>query len=278
MENSRISQWRQGSVLDTQAGREFLSSVVENSEDMVVIVASHDCDIASSPGREPFVEVVVGTPIPALGADTHAKTARRLHVSFQTAEGQTPVEFVATSKFSIPKEDLLKATPRAGWNLQAEDLITFQKWLAARYRRAAFADEFETRLKAKPARIDKKIAKILEVPSEHILSVLFEVDGGQELSRIGPDDIYELGITLLYDSTKDEPLAFEAAQKSAEAIELAFEKAYSRNGNWQNIKLLYCTPVSDNAMTIAQGRFLKQWRLDYMSLEEVPHEPILELE
>lgn len=278
MQNSRTSPWRQGLVLDTQTGKELLSAFVEYSERTVVIVASHDCDLASSSEIEPVVEVIVGVCIPALGADTHAKTARRLHISFQTADGEIPVEFLATKKFSVPKDSLLGTNPRAEWSLQAEDLITFQKWLAARYRRAAFADEFESRLKAKPARIDKKIAKILAVSSEHVLAVLFDVDEGREVSRNGPDDIYDLSITLLYDSSKNEPIAFQAAQDSADAIEEAFEKAYSEGGRWKNIRLLSCTPVSDNAMTIAQGRFLKQWRLDYMSLAEVPHEPVLEQE
>lgn len=275
MQNSRISPWRQGSILDTRTAQELLSAQFEDFDKRVVLVASHDCDIAST--SESVVEVIVGVLIPSLGADTHAKTARRLHIPLEAEAGQIAVEFLASNKFSVSKEALLKATPRVNWSIATEDLITFQKWLASRYRRAAFADEFEARLKAKPARLDRKIAKILEISSEHVLAVLFDVDSRQEFDRIGPDDIYDLGITLLYDSTKDEPLAYEAAETSAKAIEAAFEKAFSVDGTWKNIRLLYCEPVSDNAMTIAQCRFLKQWRLDYMSLE-VPHEASLELD
>lgn len=276
MQNSRISPWRQGSIVDAKTAHELLSANFADFNERVLIVASHDCDIASS--SESVVELIVGTVIPALGADTHAKTARRLHIPIDTPEGRIAVEVLASRKFPVPKDVLFIEAPRTKWSLATEDLITFQKWLAARYRRAAFADEFETRLKAKPARLDRKISKILEASSEHVLSVLFDVDSGQELDRDGPDDVYELGITLLYDSTKDEPVAYEAAAASAMAIEAAFERAFSVDGKWKNIRLLYCDPVSDSAMTIAQCRFLKQWRLDYMSLEEVPHESVLELE
>lgn len=274
-EQSRESPWRQGMVFDDQTILTLLPTWARCFDQTVVVVASHDCDIASSPKNEPVIEVIVGQRITALGADTHAKTARRLHIEFQTPDGPIAVELVATNKVPVPKDALLQASPLAAWQLSVEDLVTLQLWLAARYRRAAFADEFERRLKAKPARLDKKIAKSLDVPSEHVLAVFFEVDDGSETHRNGPDDVYDLRITLLYDSTKDEPAAYEATQKAAVAIEDSFEKAFCEGGVWKNIRLMSCIPVSDSAMTVAQSRLMKQWRLDYISLEEAPHESML---
>jgi hypothetical protein len=217
-EQSRESQWRQGMVLDERSINYLLPTLTECLERTIVVVVSHDCDIASSLGNEPEIEIIVGQEITALGADTNAKTARRLHIDFHTPNGPIAVELLAKNKATVSKESLLHFSPKADWKLSPSDLVTLQLWLAARYRRAAFADEFESRLKAKPARLDKKIAKSLEAPSEYVLAVFFDVDDGTETNRSGPDDIYDLRITLLYDSTKDELAAYEATLKAAGQI------------------------------------------------------------
>lgn len=103
----------------------------------------------------------------------------------------------------------------------------------------------------------------------------FDVDGGTEQQRAGPDDVYELRITLLYDSTLDEPTAYDAAEKAARAIEDAFEAALCKEGVWKNIRLESCADISDSVMTIAQSRMLKQWPLDHMSLDAEPQQPML---
>jgi hypothetical protein len=214
------------------------------------------------------VEVIVGKRILALGADANAKTARRLHIGFATGEGPIAVELQATGKRLLQKDAVLATPPRSGWSLTPQENVTLQKWLAARYHHSAFANEFERRLKEKPAKLDRKIAKTLEEAGEHILAVYFEVDEGSEIPRINADDAYRLNITLLYDSMQDEPAAYDAASKAAEKIENAFESAFCRAGAWTNIQLLSCLPMSDSAMTVAQTRLLKQWRLDYVSLED----------
>lgn len=275
-EQSRDTPWRQGLVLEQQVAIDLGLIAPDRADQSVVVMVTHDCDIASDASREPDVEVIVGQRIPALGADTNAKTARRLHIAFATSQGPVAVELQATGKVARPKPAVLSTQPRLDWKLAAECQVTLQKWLASRYYRSAFADEFERRLKEKPARLDLKIAKALVEPSEHILAVLFDVDGGTENHRIGADDVYELHIVLLYDSTKNEPTAFDAAQKAADVIESAFEKAFCQAGTWINIRLLSCLPVSDDAMTVAQSRMLKQWRLEHVSLQADPQEPMLD--
>ena len=99
---------------------------------------------------------------------------------------------------------------------------------AARYHRAAFVEEFERRLKAKPGKLDQKIVKAMDEAGRHVLAVLFDVDSGQEVERQGADNVYELRICLLYDSVDDEPTAYEAARKAADEIEKAFEAALQR--------------------------------------------------
>jgi hypothetical protein len=265
-----ITEWRQGHVLEDEAVGEFGLVSSAGPDNTVVIVISHDCDITADAAREPMVEVVIGRRIDRLGADTNAKTARRLHLPFLRDGIEIPVEFEITTKTSLEKEAFLAAKPRADMTLSAKGRVTLQYWLAARYHRAAFPEEFERRLKAKPGKLNDKIVRAMENAGQHVLAIYFDLDSGEEQERNGPDDVYELRITLLYDSQIDEEAAFASARMAADAIEKAFESALWSNGKWRDISLLSCDTASDNAMSVAASRMLKQWPLNHMSLKEDP--------
>lgn len=267
--------WRQGNVLSNDSAAAGGLTLGEPVEKAVVVVISHDCDIACNSTAEPLVEVIVGQRIERIGGDAHAKTARRLHVSFDADGAEVPVELHVSRKATVQKDVLLRHAPRADLRLSPSNLLTLQMWLAARYHRAAFADEFEARLKAKPARLDRKIATAMDEAGEHVLAVLFDVDEGKEVVRQVADDPYRLRMVILYDSQKNEPDAYAAAQKAAHSIEAAFEAALCRDGKWSDIQLLSCDVVSDEAMTVAESRNYKRWRLDYVSLEDQPQQSML---
>jgi hypothetical protein len=270
-----ITNWRQGHVLADEAAAQFGLVSTAGSNNTVVVVVSHDCDITADAAREPLIEVIIGRRIDRLGADANAKTVRRLHLPFLQGDAEVPVELEITTKTALKKEAVLAAPPRADLTLSPKARITLRHWLAARYNRSAFPEEFEARLKAKPAKLNEKIVKAMNEASEHVLAVYFDLDKGEENERNGPDDVYELTITLLYDSEEDEEAAHAAAEKAADAIETAFEAAMFFNGKWRDIELLSCDTVSDNAMSVAGSRMLKQWRLDHMSLKEDPPQVML---
>jgi hypothetical protein len=274
-EQTRATPWRQGFMLNPQSAVE-LELVAENDRDTrFVVVVTQDCDIVSDAIREPQIEIIISKRIARLGADANAKTARRLHIEYQTTNGTMVLELNATEKQSIQKGKLLTTQPNSDWSLLPEGLLTLQKWLASRYYRAAFDDEFQSRMKAKGNRLGRKLVKALDAPGKYILAVFFDVDGGAENSRAGPDDVYQLRITLLYDSTQDEPVAYEATSNAAREIEEAFSHSFFEDGNWKNIQLLSCSPMSDSVMTVADSRLLKQWPLDHMSLDADPQQPTL---
>ena len=265
-----ITEWRQGHVLADEAVAEFELVSSAGADNTVVVVVSHDCDITADAAREPMVEVVIGHRIDRLGADANAKTARRLHLPFLRGETEVPVEFQIATKTALKKDAVLATKPRADMTLSAKGRVTLQHWLAARYYRAAFPEEFEARLQAKPGKLNEKIVKAMDEAGQHVLAVYFDLDKGEEHERNGPDDVYELRITLLYDSEKDEESAHAAAQKAADAIENAFEAALCSNDKWRDINLMSCDTASDNALSVAASRMLKQWPLNHMSLKEDP--------
>ena len=272
---SRETYWHQGSVLPDNASEVLALSHPESPERTFVVVISHDCDLAADPEREPLVELVTGRIIDAIKADSHAKSARRLQIEFQGLQGPIAVELLATHKSFVQKSDLAPFDPRADVNLDAQGLSILQRWLAARYRRAAFPDEFERRLKE--ARLPRRIEKALNAAGKHVIAVFFDVDGGEDIQRNGPDDFYRLGIYLLYDTTQNEPEAEAATRSASDQIEEAFEKAFrSKDNSWRNIRLEYCDVMSDQALSYGNSLHFKQWRLEHISLEDDPPQALLE--
>lgn len=245
---SRETPWRQGNVLPDDASKALALSHPECPERTFVVVISHDCDLAADPDREPFVELVTGRVIDAIKADSHAKSARRLQIEFHGPQGLLAAELSAVHKAFVKKDDLAPFDPRTDASLDAQGLSILQRWLAARYRRAAFPDEFERRVKE--AKMPRRIEKALDTAGKHVVAVFFDVDGGEDFQRNGPDDLYRLGIYLLYDTGQNESDAEAAARSAADDIEKAFESAFQiQDKVWRNIRLEYCRVVADQAMS-----------------------------
>jgi len=258
-EAKRQFSWRQGEVLSDEAAK----ALGLYTDGAFIVVISHDCDLAAIVEKEPECEVIIGRRIDKLGADSYAKTARRLHIEYLTEAEPVVLEMLATAKRSLKKADLFATSPRDDMWLDGQGIAILQRWLAARYHRAGFPEAFEARLRA--AKIPgkrsflKKIEDILADGGNHIRALLFDLDQGTNSERDTPDDVYELGIVVLYDSLRDEPTAAAAAAKAAEELEKLFEAAFrTAEHGWQNICLKYCDPISDSAITVAQREMLRQ--------------------
>ena len=268
--------WRQGHLLGNDAVEYLGLHQAVMSDQTLVIVASHDCDLAQAPEGEPLVEVVVGRlTMEKDGNCTHAKNARKLHVEF-AGTAVFWVEFEATAKRSIEKHALNDFAPRTEAHLSPENHIIFQMWLASRYRRSAFPDEFERRLTLKEFKLHEKIAKAVKPHGELIAGVFFDVDEGAEVTRDGLSDTYTLDITILHSADPDFDAAEKAASTAAKAIEKAFkDKLFDPTKTWQHIELRSCDPVSESVLTYQQFKQLKRWRLEHLSLAAEPQQPLL---
>jgi len=272
---NRDTPWRQGHLLGSDAVAALGLGHATEPEKTVVIVASHDCDLAQAAEGEPNIEVVIGRLVTDKdGNCTHAKNARKLHIEF----GDAVVfwaEFEATAKVSIDKLKLNDFGPCADAPLSAENHAIFQMWLASRYRRSAFPDEFERRLTSKQFKLHEKIAKAVKPHGELIAGVFFDVDGGEEFAREGPDDTYILDIIILHAADPDFDAAEKAAIAAAEAIKTAFEeKLFNPSKTWQHIELGSCDAISESVLTYQQFKLLKRWRLDHISLAAAPQQSV----
>jgi len=272
---NRDTPWRQGHLLNSDAIDALRLRHPVAPDHTIVIVASHDCDLAQTPEGEPGIEVVVGhLLVDKDGNCTHAKNARKLQVEFSGAAAFW-VEFEAPAKVQIDKRALNAYAPRLEAQLSSESLAIFQMWLASRYRRSAFSDEFERRL-TKKTKLAEKIANAVRPHGALISGLFFDVDEGVELTRDGPGDTYTLDITILHAVEPDFAAAESAAETAAKAIEKAFkEKLFDPTKSWQQIELRSCEPVSESVLTYHQFKQLKRWRLEHISLAAEPQQPVL---
>jgi hypothetical protein len=267
----RKTPWRQGKLITAVDCIKLELCSEADGEKTLVVVASHDCDLTQSPDNEPIVEVIIGKITTDVDGNlSHAKNTRRLQLAFH---GDMPVvgEFEAIKKTTVSKADLAGFEPREDLVLSPENATTFQHWLASRYRRSAFPDEFEEKLKE--AKLIDKISKAVKPHAEDISGVFFDVDGGQEIVHADADDTYQLDIIILYPAEPTPEKSQKAAEVVRQKINDAFEMAlYKPYGKWQYIELRYCDVVSEEVLTYKQFKQLKRWRLDHMSLIAIPQQ------
>jgi hypothetical protein len=271
--------WRQGNILSTDAINFFSIHLPEAEQESYVVIVSHDCDLSATVDKEPYAEFLIGQKIPKLGSDSYGKNARRLHIQYQTESEPLTLALSAVSKGLINKADLYKFEPRKDLRLDGYGIQILQQWLASRYKRAAFPEAFEERLRSVsiPGKDSflKKIEVLLSEGGEHIRALLFDLDSGNDVERQESTDLYQLGVYVLYNSLLNEPEAAEAAKRLAESLEDLFSKAFNNGQEWSGLELIYCDPISDSSLTVAQQQLLKIWRLEHMSMREDPPQVML---
>jgi len=273
MANERNTLWRQGHVLSEEAANALNLKHHEFPEKTLVIIVSHDCDLAN--GQEIYFEAVIGIKIEkADGNFTHAKNARKLHLDFKLDDKTIIIELIA-DKTKLLKRALAEYRPEARFQLESRNKDILQRWLAVRYRRAAFSDLFNTKLKE--TGLDNQLSKILRPFGSYIAAIFFDVDFGEEIDKENSDDPYVLSIIILY-TTDNYEEAYAGAMQAKQKIERVFkEKLINKDSNqWEHIELKDCEVMSDEALTYRQSTFFKQWRLEHISLREDPAQPMIE--
>jgi hypothetical protein len=269
--------WRQGHALtaETVSALQLLPEG-RSADSVVVLIISHDCDIASDPSTEPIIEAIAGTKV--AGSDgnfTNGKNSRRLHLNATEADAAIWIELIAGARVMIPKADLAKHAPCSKISLSPADKNRLQVWLAARYRRSAFPDKFDFQLSK--TGVYERLAKILKPLDDHVIAVFFDVDEGDEREHADEGDPFTLTIDLLY-STEIDPATAEAATlKACEEIAQAFrDRCFdAKTKTWKAVELLGCSAISDQALTYADSLKLKRWNADHISLRAEPAKPMI---
>ncbi len=247
----KATELRQGFFFSAEVKDKIIEASVDlkprNKENSVIIIVSQDCDIVNNTSKEPFVEFIYGRIIEGEpnGNFINGKNPRTLHIKISS----TTYEFVIHDRFRVYKKNIEEINNDETYNkLQSDNLDILKKWIAKRYTRAAFPDEFNKRLKDN--HIDKQIVKT-EI-SKGVSCVLIDIPE----EEYPPGRAYEPHIIVV----TPEPIEEEKENQIREVYEKGF---FFENKIYPDIKIL---PEDD--ITIKILRRYKRWDMDFYSLSE----------
>lgn len=266
---TRDTPWRQGHVLSPEAVIHLELASAESAQQVRAVVISHDCDLANDNlDAEPEVEVLVGGVAAALNGNfAWGKSPRTLHLQVQKAEGTEVLELVQTTKRRVLKTALAKFLPSAEYSMDQPGLSTLRSWLATRYNRAAFADNFVKRLGA--AQADERLARLLKSSGDLISFVYFRMEGGHTVEREDGDP-YAFNIVLVFAPGDDAEASADRADELAEKVEADLQ---GRLKDPSSVVLTSCIAISEDDVSVGQAKVLTQWRLEHMTLRADEPQP-----
>jgi len=262
---ARDTDWRQGDLLTREAAA-ALGLVAAVDEERRVIVITHDCDLPH--GSELCVEVIVAEMVvkedPQL---SYAKNPRRLHLAYEGINAAPLIlELRHGDRRSVPKGDFAeRAVKDHSLALPIDAKRILKQWLAARYGRPAFPNEFEERLRK--GKVERKIAKILEPDAKYLVGLFFDL-GEQRGTEAVEGEPYALTVSVVYDANEGGADARGAAERVAMQLRELFENTYGKPDVATEIALDACEAVADTYLTLADLRRVDQWRLEYISLRD----------
>jgi hypothetical protein len=270
------TDWRQGDVLTTDGARTLGLAHPESADDTAVVIISHDCDIVQNNNVEPTIEAIIGREIDKPdGNYSNAKGARTLHLPFTAgSDSSILIELSATLKRQIDKSALFAQKPTVTVKPSLDERRILQRWLAIRYFRSAFPDEFVARLDKYG--IDERIKKIFATSQSYLTAIYVDLDEGREIEREGEQDLYLLSIYLVHTIEPDLVAAAAAAQAVKAQIDDLFERRCKKNGQWVGIQLEGCYVYSMTEITLDVADKLKRWNTDYLSLRTQPQSPMIQ--
>lgn len=247
--------WRQGSLLEAAAATHagVNPGSLDGAQDLVLI--SHSCDVVHHDlDKEPFAEFIPRVRVDAVDGNlTFAKSPRVL----QVAGGTGAYELTMARRITIPRDALAGIDPSG--QLSDDECVVLRRWLASRYARAAFADEFNQRLR--PAQ--NSISRRLKADGERLSGLYLAVDG----SELPPEVTYEISIVGTMREADHEHA--EDRLKCQHALNDVMGAIQDR---CPGISVLDAVLVSESDVTLADLRVLSRWDYDSLSLRNEPPE------
>ncbi|MFY9852730.1 MAG: hypothetical protein WAK26_02485 [Terracidiphilus sp.] len=185
---------RQGSILPRSLRDQLGLPDLKDNPDPVLIVISHDCDLFHK--DEPYVELIAGQSKDELKSGfANGQSPRTLHLEFEHNGKKKVLELSGFNKVRVDKKMLVGVDPDPDATLTAKDLNnTLQAWLAARYKRAAFPDDLNTRMKPIKEKLSSADPKAIRgtwmryEPEDNHLS------RGGTIRALGEDCVLDVGV------------------------------------------------------------------------------------
>jgi hypothetical protein len=147
---------------------------------MAFIVISHDCDLTNdSFEKEPQVELLAVRPATKQALRLQGRDPRCLQIPIEGAPDGSLLEARAHDRFFVDRQVLLGHSPHLGKRLGDHSRRRLADWLAKRYSRVAFPDEFNRRLQPAQEEI-KKLFRQHGDPISELFLTLVDTDLPEE--------------------------------------------------------------------------------------------------
>jgi hypothetical protein len=179
--------WRQGSVLDQDTVSAAGLPLTEASEEYYVIL-THSCDLTRSEANTERKIEVVRARVPSrdenLGNFKSAKNPRM--IVFQANVSDETVDLIAgieTREF-VDRSLLINYRPHAQVRVPGESVQMLARWMARRYSRPAFPNEFNRRLRP----ILEKFGRLAKRCGKDFSEIRISLSSWDELE---PNQIYQ---------------------------------------------------------------------------------------
>jgi hypothetical protein len=227
-------------------------SPFEFQDDELAILVSHDCDIVHRDLRnEPTVEWLCVRPVIKVdGFYLHGKNPRRLHFEH---DGKS-YEGVARRRFGTPRELLLKFSAGSLPPLSKKLTSQIANWIAKRYKRPAFPDEFNKRVD------NRAIGNIIDKAHEFLRRILISVrPPSEELPAGQPYAVSLVGVMARDD--------YEDAGKR-EACQGVICEVESLLSGCEGINVEDCMLRPDTEVSLADLDYLVEWDFDHLTVAD----------
>ncbi len=170
--------WRQGSFLPSAMAISLAAEHgCENASHAVVI--SQDCDVTYDElDVEPYVEILFLHPLDAINAGLQdGKSSRILHL--EASEGTEKRFFKAQpwNQARVRREILSTSSPDSSLSFNTGTLRGMIQWVADRYTRTGFPDEFVKRIEA----VDASLKKLMKKEGGAFWRILVHLNSSEEL-------------------------------------------------------------------------------------------------
>jgi hypothetical protein len=273
-----LNAWRQGCQVDGQYALSMGWIKPEEAGDLLLVI-THDCDLQSTAEAE--VELIRAAFVDQIsGNNTHGKNPRVLHIR-QALGSERALEITHNNRLRVKKEDLLGSNPSG--TLSDSERIQLSKWLAYRYNRAPFPENFYNRLKKartvpvskleskdvsrinKGASLSKQIDSVFFVDGDPIEGVYFAL-AGKESTELDKKEDYFLVVVVVAKSRQaaEENACLALASHVANKIKGLFENA-SWDDSQGKIVLEVCQSSTEKDFPLYNFNRMLRWHLDWLS-------------
>lgn len=261
-ETIKLNGWCQGAALSSDSCTD--SSILDGSgieftdPNNIYIVVTQDCDLVQYDfGKEPFAELILAKAFSGKpnGAYRHGKNPRIL----QFPVGERYFEASCHDRVRIDRRILTQVKPCIVHALTGNTVGLIREWIAKRYIRPAFPDNFNQRIHRSAQ--GKEINKILESHGDLYRDIYLSCEPNSE--ELSHEQSYKVMVWVAmsaddFNETDKRHRALEGCQK--------LEKAFN---NCPGIELVNCELRSESEITLDDLLFFKTWDYDYITFKEI---------